>query len=70
MGAASEMTKRVERIARKVLMLEPKILGQDRLRITVTTGFDIGIAQYEDSQTDEGTPQEWLEKLGPLPQTI
>ena len=60
----------INRIARKVLQVDPKILGQQKLRIFVSVGFDLGIAQYEVKESDVATPEEWRKKLGPMPETI
>jgi uncharacterized RDD family membrane protein YckC len=50
-------------IASMVLDQAPDILGQDTLVITVSYGFDIGIASGWRSETDSGTPAEWRVKI-------
>lgn len=63
----NDMQSIINRVAAKVLKLEPKILGQDVLQVVVMSGFDIGIARVSNSQSDQGTPEEWRKKLGPQP---
>jgi uncharacterized RDD family membrane protein YckC len=55
----------IHRVARAVLRLEPGLLGQKKLRVTVQFGFDLGLAQYTEKNSDIGTPDEWRRKLAP-----
>lgn len=60
----------MHRVAARVLRLEPKLLGQDKLKVIVMSGFDIGIARVSNSQIDVGTPEEWRKKFGSKPPVI
>lgn len=51
-------------VAMAVLEREPNILGQDKLKITISTGFELGIVTVTNSQTEVGTVAEWREMTG------
>ncbi len=51
-------------VAKAVLDREPSLLGQEKLRITIETGFELGIVNVTNTQTETGTAGEWREKIG------
>lgn len=50
-------------VARIVLEKEPTALGSDTLNITVTYGFDIGIASGWRSYFNRGSPEAWTKRF-------
>ncbi len=62
-GRPDNLPRARAEIASMVLDQAPDILGQDTLVITVSYGFNIGIASAWRSYGDSGTPAEWKVKI-------
>jgi uncharacterized RDD family membrane protein YckC len=52
-----------DRIAARVLKISPDVLGRQKLRIAVVTGYDIGLFSSWSTHNFVGTPADWRGRL-------
>jgi uncharacterized RDD family membrane protein YckC len=61
----ADLEKEADKIASIVLSEDPRAMQKDQITISVTYGFDIGIARLWRSQVVPHSPKEWMDRLYP-----